>query len=198
MNAKLARTILCGIAGWLIACGPRPAVAQTIAAPLLADLKAATVFVKVNRRTLDWSGSGFVIQKSKGAALIITNAHVLQCPKIDDAEIAKNLPKETMKMIIELQKEVSGVESTANVVFSSGTPEEVVLPAEIVAQDDVHDLAVLKVQSVPGEREADQTEHAKNRRADAIDHLGFSLRRDAGHGQSQSDDHHHPRRTDEL
>ncbi|HEY1785280.1 MAG TPA: serine protease, partial [Pirellulales bacterium] len=149
MTAKLTRAILCGIAGLLIAGGQRPAAAQAIPAPLLADLKAATVFVKVNRRTLDWSGSGFVIQRSKGAALIVTNAHVLQCPKIDDADIAKNLPKETMKLILELQKEVSGVESSANVVFFSGTPEEIVLPAGIVAQDDLHDLAVLKVEGAP-------------------------------------------------
>ena len=105
--------------------------------------------MKVNRRTLDWSGSGFVIQKSKGSALIVTNAHVLQCPKIDDAEITKGLPKETMKVILDLQKEVSGVASAANVVFFSGTPDEVMLPAAIVAQDDAHDLAVLKVESAP-------------------------------------------------
>ncbi|HEX4147090.1 MAG TPA: trypsin-like peptidase domain-containing protein [Pirellulales bacterium] len=149
MSARLTRTAFCCVIGLLLACATRDVAAQAIPAPMLADLKASTVFVKVNRRTLDWSGSGFVIQKSKGSALIVTNAHVLQCPKIDDADIAKNLPKETMKMIVELQKEVSGVESAANIVFFSGTPDEIALPGAVVAQDDVHDLAVLKVEGVP-------------------------------------------------
>ncbi len=129
---------------------PRWAAAQAIAAPLLDDLKGCTVYVKVNRRTLDWSGSGFVIQKKKdGPALIVTNAHVLEPPKIDDADISKNIPKETMKLVLDLQKEISGVPSTANVVFFSGTPQEVTLPAEILAEDVAHDLAVLKVDGVP-------------------------------------------------
>lgn len=97
MIARLIRIAICSIAGTLV-CGPffggpRPAVAQAIPAPLLADLKAATVFVKVQRRTLDWSGSGFVIQKNKTGVLVVTNAHVLQCPKIDDADIKKTFPK---------------------------------------------------------------------------------------------------------
>ncbi|HTU27496.1 MAG TPA: serine protease [Pirellulales bacterium] len=136
------------LAGWFVA-AVRPAAAETIPPALLTDLKAATVFVKVNRRSLPWSGSGFVIQKGKNGVLVVTNAHVLQPPKIDDADISKDVPKETIKLILELQKEVSGVPSSASVVFFSGTPEEVVLPAGIVAQDDVHDLAVLKVEGAP-------------------------------------------------
>jgi S1-C subfamily serine protease len=155
MVAKLMQTIcrfwVAVLAmGLLLDRGPRSADAQSFPPQLLAELKGATVFVKVNRRTLDWSGSGFVVQKTKnGGALIVTNAHVLQCPKIDDADIVKNIPKKTMELILELQAEVSGVESSANVVFSSGTPDELTLPASIVAQDDWHDLAVLKVDGVP-------------------------------------------------
>ena len=65
MIARLIRIAVCCIASSFVVGGPRPAAAQAIPAPLLADLKAATVFVKVQRRTLDWSGSGFVIQKLK-------------------------------------------------------------------------------------------------------------------------------------
>ena len=74
---------------------------------------------------------------------------MLEPPKIDDADIKKNIPKETMKAILDLQKEVSGVESSASVVFFSGTPQEQTLPAEIVAKDTAHDLAVLKISGVP-------------------------------------------------
>ena len=123
--------------------------AQAIPAPLLSDLKAGAVYVKVSRRTLDWSGSGFVVQKGKNGVLIVTNAHVLRRPKIDDTDIAKNVPVETQRAIAVLQAELRGVESAVSVVFFSGTPEEIALPGGVVAQDDQHDLAVLKVEGAP-------------------------------------------------
>ena len=149
MISKLTRTILCCTAGLLLAGGPRPVAAQAIPAAMLADLKAGTLFVKVKRRSLDWTGSGFVIQKQKDFVLVVTNAHVLDPPKIDDADIVKDIPPETMKLIFALQKEVSGVDSVVSVVFNSGTPQEQTLPTEVVAKDTQTDLAVLKVVGVP-------------------------------------------------
>jgi S1-C subfamily serine protease len=173
MTARLTRPFLCCIVGLLIACPTRRAAAQMVPAPLLADLKAATVFVKVQRRTLDWSGSGFVIQKLKGSVLIVTNAHVLKPPKIDDADIAKGIPSTTMKLLFELQNAASGVESLVSVVFFSGTPQEQVLPAEIIGQDSKHDLAVLKVAGAPDSVKAIRLNTQKLPETTSLLALGF-------------------------
>src|SRR5262249_6818795 len=96
---------------------------------VLADLKAATVFVKVRYGKLQGSGSGFLMQANKDTALFVTNAHVVSPPPGLKA----------------LQPEIE-------VVFHSGRKNEMVVPVQVVAADAERDLAILrarKVQNLP-------------------------------------------------
>ncbi|HTU26478.1 MAG TPA: serine protease, partial [Pirellulales bacterium] len=148
LPGKRAWPLVPALLGLAILAAPaRPAVAQAIPAALLADLKASTVFVKVSRRHMGWNGSGFVIHNAKGTALVVTNSHVLDPPKIDDSQMPKD--KEAMRLIYERQKAISHIASIVTVVFHSGTPEERSVRAEIVARDPLYDLAVLKVPGAP-------------------------------------------------
>lgn len=97
-----------------------------IPAKTLADLKAATVFVKLEAARGTASGSGFVIRADKGAALVATNEHVVHPPP------------------------AAGAVKKVEVVFHSGRArQEVVLPAEVVAADAERDLAILRVKDAP-------------------------------------------------
>ncbi|HEY1188115.1 MAG TPA: serine protease [Gemmata sp.] len=88
---------------------------------VLADLKAGTVFVRVQTERGKATGSGFVVAAGGGSALIITNRHVI-APKTIGA--------------------VTGVQ----VVFHSGKPgSEVTLDAKVLVADADQDLAVLEV-----------------------------------------------------
>lgn len=99
-----------------------------IPAETLKEIKAATVFVKVQfsfrGKTLPASGSGFVMRVDGETGYIATNHHVLHAP--DD------LPGVTRVGPIVL-------------VFHSGTAKEKEVHAEIVATDSSRDLAILKV-----------------------------------------------------
>ncbi len=145
---KMTTFVVCWIVAVVIVAGPRIGAAQSVKPEVLQELKAATVYIKVKRRTFEWTGSGLVLEKNNDFALIITNSHVLQPPKFDDAD-AKDIPRETMQLIIGLQRQVSGVASNVEVVFHSGMPQERTLAAEVVADDSTADLAVLKVTGAP-------------------------------------------------
>lgn len=94
---------------------------------LLARLKAATVYIKVNTREFAASGSGFVLRVSDDTALIVTNQHVA-VPKSDRGGAAGAVEFE--------------------VVFHSGRKSEFARAAELVAADQEHDLAILRVRGV--------------------------------------------------
>lgn len=88
---------------------------------VLADLKAGTVFVKVQAERGKGSGSGFVVAAEGGSALVVTNRHVI-APK-------------TLGPVTGIQ-----------VVFHSGIPgPERTLSAAVLAADAEQDLAVLQV-----------------------------------------------------
>src|SRR5262249_54968844 len=100
---------------------------DAIPAKTLADLKAATVFVKVEAGRAAASGSGFVIRVDDDTALIVTNEHVVTPPRS------------------------VGPATRIEVVFHSGRPQvERVVAAELLAADAGRDLAVLRVKGVKG------------------------------------------------
>jgi hypothetical protein len=104
-------------------------LAVAVAAPVRADdgpsaetlkqLKAATVFIKVTLNGEHGSGSGFVVKADAQAVYVVTNHHVIA-------------PDGSKK-------------PTLMAVFGSGTKEEQVAPAVVVADDTRRDLAVVKI-----------------------------------------------------
>jgi S1-C subfamily serine protease len=108
---------------------PPPAEGQ-IPGALLARLKAATVFVKVQFAGGGGSGSGFVVRVDGDHALIVTNDHVARPRPNKDGPPAERAAHE--------------------VVFNSGHRNEFSRTADLVASDFDHDLAVLKVGGVRG------------------------------------------------
>ncbi len=105
-----------------------PAVAPAddgIPPKTLADIKAATVFIKMETARVTGSGSGFVIQADKDGVLVVTNEHVVRPPA------------------------AAGPVRKLDVVFRSGkAKDEAVYPAEVLAADAGRDLAVLRVKKV--------------------------------------------------
>ncbi len=104
---------------------PVPADGQ-IPRTLLAELKAATVFIKIRVHSISGSGSGFVIHVDGDNALIVTNNHVAR-PKVGSR------PPQAAE---------------CEVIFHSSHPTEFRRKAELIAFDEHHDLAVLQVTGV--------------------------------------------------
>lgn len=104
-----------------LASSPSRSAAQALPADQLDRIKAATVFVRVSSADEEKSGSGFLVKAESGVGYVVTNDHV--------ATVSDSTPFEKTK--IEL-------------VFWSGTPEERVAQAELIARDPIRDLAVLK------------------------------------------------------
>jgi len=103
-----------------------PAGDGQIPADLLAKLKAATVFIKIDGGEMHGSGSGFVVRVTDDTALVVTNEHVAQ-------------PKSKLG---------ASVNAVHEVVFYSGRRNEFSRTAEVIAADPEHDLAVLRVSGV--------------------------------------------------
>ena len=99
-----------------------------IPAKKLKELKAATVFIKVQfniaGKTTPGSGSGFVLHVDGETALIATNYHVISPWP---GEVRMGNPK---------------------VVFHSGAPAEKIIEAQVVAGDPINDLAILEITGV--------------------------------------------------
>ncbi len=94
---------------------------EGIPAKKLAQLKAATVYVKVEAKEGTGTGSGFLIRVDGDTGLVVTNQHVIR-------EVRGRFTPQKIEL-----------------VFGSGTKNERILPAEVVAADREADLAVLKV-----------------------------------------------------
>src|SRR5260370_34840330 len=149
----------------------------SIPSELLENVKAATVFVKVENKEFQASGSGFLLKVQGNAAYVVTNAHVID-PKI---EIEITLPggngpiagmprfgpggpmgpRGPMGMRgppmfgspqqpgQETRKvEISLGNATTNLVFRSGTKQQQSYRAVVVASDTKRDLAILKVNAL--------------------------------------------------
>jgi S1-C subfamily serine protease len=111
---------------------------EGLAPAVLKDIKDATVFVKVDARVLKMSGSGFLIKLDGDTGYIVTNNHVIDTSTphvvVNDAHHHRTIS-------------VTG-SVAISVVFSSGSPDESSLPAEVVAGDKERDLAVLRVKGI--------------------------------------------------
>jgi S1-C subfamily serine protease len=105
--------------------GPSAAAAEGIPEKTLKELKAATVYIKVEFRDavgpLLVTGSGFLVHADGQTGYVVTNDHVVS-PQPGQIRVVN--PK---------------------LVFRSGTPAESTVDAVVVASDPVRDLAVLKV-----------------------------------------------------
>ncbi len=108
---------------------------SSISAATLADIKSATVFIKIDSDQVTKSGSGFVIKSDDKATYIVTNEHVIATSVALGSGSARTITLKNPRI---------------TVVFGSGTKQEQSLPAEVLADDDDVDLAVLKVGPVPG------------------------------------------------
>ncbi len=102
---------------------------------VLKSLKSATVFVKVESGKLSIGGSGFVLKTDKDTAWIVTNHHVIR-------------PTVTVKQGVgptarTVQTKV--LNANVSVIFASGTGKEQVARAEVVSDDPLRDLVLLKV-----------------------------------------------------
>jgi S1-C subfamily serine protease len=118
------RPLLVALAVAVGAAHPAPAD-DGIPAPVLADLKAATVLVKVRAGAAAGTGSGFLMQADGTTGLIVTNDHVVSI-----APAGRPHPP------------------VVHVVLHSGRQAERTVPAEVVATDPDRDLAVLRVRNV--------------------------------------------------
>jgi hypothetical protein len=98
------------------ACGDDGLPAKT-----LADLKAASVFIKVEGKVDSGSGSGFVIKGADQKNYIVTNYHVVSLGrKVKDAAVT--------------------------VVLRSSLKDETSMSAKVIAVDEGDDLAILRVE----------------------------------------------------
>ncbi len=144
---------------------------ETIPPDVLAAIKKATVFVKVQVEGRSFSGSGFVVKVDDGAAYIVTNHHVIEphlveivaewrsgprsrMPTVPHGPSGRNGPRTYAPPVREspvltprfVARTLKNAEVT--VVFQSGTPQEESLRAEVLAADPEVDLAILKAVDV--------------------------------------------------
>jgi len=110
----------------------------------LQAIKSATVFLKVKAGPAEASGSGFVMGAQGDALLIVSNQHVVN-PTFK-FEYETGTPR--MSRLRPPTRTVTIKNTQVTAVFNSGTPQEHSYPAEVLATDDEHDLAVLKVTGV--------------------------------------------------
>lgn len=96
----------------------------------LEDVKAATVYIKVDAGDLSGTGSGFYIGAENGVALVATNHHVIEAA---GSKMSAN-----------------GKKAKITCVFNSGLPaDERPTTARIVASDPFADIAVLRLDNPP-------------------------------------------------
>jgi S1-C subfamily serine protease len=113
-----------------------PAMEGTIPIAVLAEIKEATVFVKMDAGKISGSGSGFLIRVDGHTAYFATNDHVVTPPSTTIVAMGRLKPRLVA---------VAAPKARISVVLRSGTAREQVLPAEVVAADPDADLAVLRV-----------------------------------------------------
>jgi S1-C subfamily serine protease len=122
------RAAVLGLA--LLAGVGRAAAEDALPLKALADLKAATVFLKVEAGREEARGTGFVIRADGATAYIVTNHHVLDLRP----EGARRGPV--------------GAGPAVTAVFNSGAPGEQSVRAAVLASDPRADLAVLRADGV--------------------------------------------------
>ena len=119
--------------------GAQGAGATTIPVAVLGELKAATVFIKVDAPGYQASGSGFLVRAAGDSGYVVTNHHVITVNPDDDDDDGPRRPFFRPRFVRR------DVQPTITLVFWSGTPQQQSVGAEVVADDDPEhvDLAVL-------------------------------------------------------
>jgi hypothetical protein len=123
-----------------------PAPRGQLSAQILSNLKAATVFIKVDAGQLSGTGSGFVSKVDGDTAYIVTNHHVVN----PEAKLLKPIRIQrgrTTTYDIRVIK-IKANNAVVSAVFDSGTREEQTIRAEVLAADPSRDLAVLRVKGM--------------------------------------------------
>jgi S1-C subfamily serine protease len=114
-----------------------------LSAPALKHLKGATVFLKVDAGRLSCTGSGFLCKLEGDTGYLITNHHVVN----PEAELLQPVRvrrgRTTVTGVRFVRYRPKDVRISA--VFNSGTKQERVLQADVLATDESRDLAVLRI-----------------------------------------------------
>ncbi len=97
------------------------AAQDALPAKTLEELKAATVYIKVRAGNNGWVGTGFLVGRDGDNGIVATNAHVIEAGGAAAREVV--------------------------VVFNSGQRSERRVTAEILSEDPLRDLAVLRVKA---------------------------------------------------
>lgn len=119
---------------------------DTIPLQTLQAIKDATVYIKVEAAQGRGSGSGFVMSAQGDTALVVTNQHVAN-PKFKYEGPSAVRPR-FGPPIFGMPRVVNARDVKVSAVFGSGTAQEHAYPAEVLADDEEHDLAILKVAGV--------------------------------------------------
>jgi regulation of enolase protein 1 (concanavalin A-like superfamily) len=144
----------------VLLCSPLLAADEGIPRPKLAELKAATVYVKVEGEKGTATGSGFLIRVDGETGLVATNHHVVSGSR------RKFKPQKYQ------------------LVFNSGLNTERVLPAEVVVSDPEQDLAILKVKAKDLPAPLDLTQTVQLRETMTVYTFGFPLGERLASGKS--------------
>jgi S1-C subfamily serine protease len=146
---------MCRPTGLVLACvfvtPPLLGAEDGIPARKLQELKAATVYVKVEGKEGTATGSGFLIRVEGETGFVVTNQHVVGAvPGLFTPE-------------------------KFSLVFWGGTKKELARPAEVVAEDAERDLAVLKVTARGLPAPLDLSQKVKLRETMTVYTFGFPL-----------------------
>jgi len=120
----------------------------------MAEIKAASVFIRNQSGPYNSSGSGFVVSSTDEYLLIATNAHVVDSEHMND-----KVYWETLKMVNYAK---------FTVLFDSGTVNERSAKAVVMAYDPTADIAIMRVKTadvknppkalkIAGAKELDET-----------------------------------------
>jgi predicted Zn finger-like uncharacterized protein len=119
--------------------GGPPSVSGKLPSEVLRQLKEATVFIKREAGRLSATGSGFVMKLEGDTAYVVTNHHVIDATG-ELLRVGRGGRPQVVK--------VRASNAVIFTVFRSGTKDERMIRAEVVASDPSRDLAVLKVTGV--------------------------------------------------